>query len=101
MTEVTRKYPQDADIMFQKVKASCNKLGLRIIKENAITRRIQVSSGLSALSWGETMNILVSQQTYGSTVTVESRPKVWFNLTAQGPAERNAKRFFDELERPN
>ncbi len=87
--------------MLQRVKVSCNKLGFRIIKEDAITRRVLASSGLSALSWGETMDILVSQQKDGSTVTVESRPKVWFNLTAQGAAERNAKKFFEELERTN
>ena len=101
MTEITRKYPQDADAMLQTVKDSCNKMGLRIIREDATTRRIQASSGLSPLSWGETMNIIVSQQREGSTVTVESKPKVWFHLTAQGAAERNAKRFFEELERTN
>jgi hypothetical protein len=99
MTETNRRFSEDVDSVYVMVKAACIKLGLTIVKEDAGTRRIQVSTGWSAFSWGETMNILVTYQKDGSLVTVDSNPKVGFNLTASGRAKRNVKLLFEELER--
>ncbi len=99
MTETSRKYNADADKTLMKMKEVCNRLGLPIVKEDATTRRLQVSTGWSAFSWGETMDIIVSQQKDGATVTIDSKPKVWYNLPASERANRNARALLDELEK--
>jgi len=98
MTETNRRFSLDADTAYARVKTACIKLRLTIGKEDAVTRRIQVSTGWSAFSWGETMSILVTEQKEGSLVTIDSNPKVSFNFTASGRAKKNAKLLFDELE---
>jgi hypothetical protein len=98
MTEITRKYNVDADTMFQRTRLACVQAGLSITKEDLLTRRIQASTGLSSFSWGERVNILVSQQIDGSTVTIESKPKVMFNLTAFGGAKGNVETLFERIE---
>ncbi len=99
MTKIVRKYSANADEVFSKVKETCQRLGLRIAAEDAITRSLQVSTGLSALSWGETMSLIVSQQRDGSTITLSSSAKVWFNLTAASRADRKAQVLLEELDR--
>ena len=99
MTEISRKYSTDADMTVEKIKVACNRLGLTIVKEDATTRRLQVSTGWTAFSWGETMDIVVSQQKEGATVTIDSKPKVWFNLPASERAKRNAEALLQELEK--
>jgi hypothetical protein len=99
MTEISRKYSTDADKTLEKIKETCNRLGLPIVNEDATTRRIQVSTGWTAFSWGEIMDIIVSQQKDGATVTVDSKPKVWYNLPGSERAKRNAKALLDELEK--
>lgn len=89
----------DADTVYVRVKAACNKIGLAITREDASTRRLQASTRWSAFSWGEHMSILVTQQKDGSLVTIDSRPNVGFNVTASGRAKRNAQALFEELER--
>ena len=80
-------------------KEICDRKGFSITDEDGINRRLKVDSGWSAFSWGETLDIIVSQQTEGSTVTVDSKPNVWFNLTAENWAKRNIKYLFEELEK--
>lgn len=99
MTEISRKYATDADKTLEKMKEVCNRLGLPIVKEDATTRRIQVSTGWTAFSWGETMDIIISQQKDGATVTIDSKPKVWYNLPASERAKRNAEALLNELEK--
>ncbi len=99
MTETNRKFTEDADTTYARVRAACTKLGLKMVREDPVTRRIHVSTGWSAFSWGETMSILVTQQKHGSIVTVDSNPKVGFNLTASGRAKKNVELLFEELEK--
>ncbi len=99
MTEITRRFSTDADRMFEKLKEASPRLGFSIVKEDATTRRLQVSTGWTAFSWGETMDILVGQQKDGSTVTADSKPKVWFNLPGSERADRNINALFEELEK--
>lgn len=98
MTRMTRKYKASADEMFQKVKESCERHGFSMVEEDMVSRRVIASTGWSPFSWGETMEILVSQQAEGSTVTVDSEPNVWFNLPAKERAERNAKSLLEDLK---
>lgn len=99
MTKITRKYKANADEIFQKVKEICEGQGLSTVEEDMVNRRLRASTGWSPFSWGETMDIIVSQQAEGSTVTVDSKPNVWFNLPAAARAERNMKRLFEELDK--
>ena|SRR2546427_7922636 len=99
MTRIVKKYNENADAIFDRVRSACNKLGHQITKEDTITRSLQASTGLSALSWGETLKIIVTQQRDGSTIVVDFKPRVWFNITAENRAERNARNLVEELEK--
>jgi len=99
MPKITRKYETNVDEMFQKVKETCERQHLSIDEEDAVNRRLKASTGWSAFSWGETMDIIVSQQAEGSAVTVDSKPNIWFNLSAEGRAERNAESLFENLDK--
>lgn len=99
MTEIIREYKIDAETMFEKVKDACKHAGLPVTKEDAVTRRLQISTGWSPFSWGETMDVIVTQQKEGSTVSIDSRPAVWFNLSASDRVKRNAEKLFGELEK--
>lgn len=46
------------------------------------------------------MDIIISQHKDGSTITVDSNPKVWINLSASGRANRNAEAIFEHVEKP-
>lgn len=99
MTKKIKSYKTNADEVFQKVKEICEKEGLSIAEEDVINRRLKAHKGWSAFSWGEVMDIIVSQQAEGSTVTVDSKPNVWFNLPAERRAERNIESLFEKLEK--
>lgn len=99
MTKKTRSYKTNVNEVFQKVKEICEREGLSIAEEDVINRSLKAVTGWSAFSWGETMDIIVSQQAEGSTVTVDSKPNVWFNLPAERRAERNIESLFEELEK--
>ena len=98
MTRTVRTYSLDPDTLFRIVKAACRVLGYPIAKEDAESRQIVVSTGWSPLSWGETMDIIVSQQKGEAAVVVNSNPKVWFNITASSRADGNTEALFKEIE---
>jgi len=101
MTKSTKRYKINADELFQNVKEVCERQNYSIIEEDTLNRRLKANSGWSAFSWGETMEIIISQLTNGSTITVECKPNIWFNLTAENKVERNIKNLFEELGKKN
>jgi hypothetical protein len=97
MGREVRKCIGNADEVFARVREACSRLGFRTSKEDAVTRSLQVDTDVSPLSWGETIHIIVSQHQDGSTISLESGPKVWFNLPAKERAARNVRHLLEEL----
>jgi hypothetical protein len=99
MSEETRKYSVDADIIFEKLKKAVEKAGFQIDRVDETNRRLILSTGISLLSYGEDVEIIVSREKDNiSKVFVSSKPKVWFNITALPNAKRNVQRVFELLE---
>ena len=99
MAEATRRYKEKADTVYGKLQELSMKSGFTIEKTDDVNRRLILSRGMSAFSWGETAEICVSQHENESTVTVSSKPRVWFNVTAEKRAERNVRNLIAELDR--
>jgi hypothetical protein len=99
MPEEIRKYSIDADIIFEKLKKVVEKARFQIDRVDETNRRLILSTGISLLSYGEDVEIIVSREKDNtSKVFVSSKPKVWFNITAFPNAKRNVQRIFELLE---
>lgn len=100
MTQITRSFKTSPETLLQNVRRACGKLGFSIVKDDALTRRLVISTGWSAFSWGESINVIVTLQGDESVLTLESKAKVWFNLSGEDRADRDAKAILEELEKP-
>lgn len=99
MAEETRKYSEDADLIFEKLRKLIGQSGFQIDKVDETNRRLLLSTGMSLLSYGESIEIIVNRDKVGSTVYVNSKPKAWFNITAQPSTERNVRRVFEMIDK--
>jgi hypothetical protein len=99
MAEETRKYSEDADLIFEKLRKLIGQSGFQIDKVDETNKRLLLSTGMSLLSYGESIEIIVNRNKVGSTVYVNSKPKAWFNITAQPSTERNVRRVFEMLDK--
>ena len=98
MSEETRKYSEDADVIFEKLKKLSRKSGFHIDRIDETNRRLNLSTGLSLLSYGENVEVIVNRERDGgSKVFVSSKPKMFFNITAN--TKRNVQRIFEALEK--
>jgi len=100
MTEEVRKYKTDPDKIFVMLKESSKDAGFNIDKIDETNRRLILSTGMSLLSYGENVEVIVNpEREGGSKVYVKSWPRVWFNVTADGNVKRNIQKIFDSLEK--
>jgi len=97
MSEETRKYSEDADVIFEKLKKLVREAGFQIDKVDETNKRLFLSTGVSLLSYGENVEVIVNREKEGSKVFVSSSPKVFFNITAN--TKRNVERVFKSLEK--
>ena len=98
MSEETRKYPKDAEEVFEKLKKASREAGFNIDIIDETNKRLNLSTGLSLLSYGENVEVIVNREKGGgSKVFVSSKPKMFFNITAN--TERNVKRVFEALDK--
>jgi len=97
MSEETRKYSEDADVIFEKLKKLSRKAGFQIDRIEETNRRLNLSTGMSLLSYGENVEVIVNREKDGSKVFVSSKPKMFFNITAN--TKRNVRRVFEALEK--
>lgn len=98
MSEETREYSEDADVIFKKLKKLSRKAGFQIDRIDETNRRLNLSTGLSLLSYGENVEVIVNREMDGSSkVFVSSKPKMFFNITAN--TRRNVQRIFEVLEK--
>jgi len=98
MSEETRKYSKDADVLFEKLKKLSRKAGFQIDRIDETNKRLNLSTGMSLLSYGENVEVIVNRERDGgSKVFVSSKPKVFFNITAN--PKRNVQKVFEALEK--
>jgi len=97
MSEETRKYSDDADVIFEKLKTLSRRAGFQVDRIDETNRRLNLSTGMSLLSYGENVEVIVNREKDGSKVFVSSKPKVFFNITAN--PKRNVQRVFEALEK--
>ena len=100
MPEEVRKYRTNPESVFEKLKRMSSEAGFNVDKVDETNRRLILSTGMSLLSYGEDVEVRVSREKDGgSLVYVSSKPKIWFNITAEGNARRNVQRLFETLEK--
>ena len=98
LSEETRKYSEDADVLFEKLKKLSRKAGFQIDRIDETNKRLNLSTGMSPLSFGENVEVIVNRERDGSSkVFVSSKPKVFFNITAN--PNRNVRRVIEALEK--
>lgn len=98
MSEETRKYSEDADVIFERLKKLSGKAGFQIDRIDENNRRLFLSTGLSPFSYGENVEVIVNREREGgSKISISSKPKVFFNITAN--TRRNVERVFEALEK--
>ena len=79
MSEEARKYSEDADVIFEKLKKLGRKAGFQIDRIDETNKRLNLSTGISLLSYGENVEVIVNREKDGgSKVFVSSKPKVFF-----------------------
>lgn len=100
MVEETRKYETDPETIFERLKKRSRETEFNVDKIDEDNGRLMLSTGISLLSYGEKVEVIVSREKEGgSWVYVSSTPKAWFNITAEGNTKRNIQRIFDILEK--
>jgi len=98
MSEEKRKYSEDADVIYDKLKKLVRKAGFQIDRMDETNKRLNLSTGMSLLSYGENVEVIVNRERDGSSkVSVSSKPKMFFNITAN--TKRNVQKIFEFLER--
>jgi len=96
--EQTKMYIQNPEIVFKKLLEISNQSDLRVEKIDNTNRRLILSTRASLLSYGEEIETIVNPHEGGSLVYVRSKPKVWFNVTAEGRVDENIRHIFRELD---
>lgn len=94
-TIAQRTYDQNPDKVFKAL--------LNILKEHFDVKRVEeyvrtveVSSGMSLFSFGENLEIIVSNHDNGSIVRVKAKSKVRWNITSD--IEEKANQIFELLD---
>ena len=67
MANLEKRYKEDADNLFRIIEKICETRKLKITDKDIINRRIMVSISASLFSWGENIEIIVSQQKAASS----------------------------------
>lgn len=91
-------YPATVDEVFNTLIDICRGSRFRIDRIEKNTRRIFLSTEMSLFSYGEKLNIIVSQHKDGVIVHVESSAKIGFNITASGKVAENLRFIINELD---
>ncbi|MCE2498710.1 MAG: hypothetical protein J4F28_06965 [Nitrosopumilaceae archaeon] len=91
----TREYPHDVERVFDALLSILDK-SYNINSTDKTVRCVEVSLGMSLLSWGETFEVIVVAQNNGSAVRVRAKPRIFWNVTSN--VEGEANKLLDLLE---
>jgi len=87
------QYPLDYGIVFQAAQSALMDCGFRI--RGVAPGAIQASAGISLLSWGENLQVLITTVPGGTYVLMESTPVFLFDW---GRGSEDIARFFQALD---
>ncbi len=90
-------YPRSAAEVFTVLKRVCKDRPFRIERIDEKLRRIRLTTGMSLLSWGESLDVIVYPQPEGCLVHVEGGAKLPINVTAN--PDRHIEEIFQRLKR--
>lgn len=100
MSEEVRKYKAEPEKIFENLKKLSSDSEFNVDKVDEVNQRLKLSTGLSLFSYGEEVEVLVNREIDGGArVYVNSKPKIWFNVTAEGNNKRNVQRIFEIIEK--
>ena len=100
MYEELRKYQVGPKMIFDKLKKICSESGFNLDSVEETNKRLKLSSGLSLFSYGENIEVVINRdKDGGSCVHINSKPKIWFNITAEGNNKRNVQQIFELIEK--
>lgn len=94
---VERIYPQDPDTVFRTVKRVCAQPPLHIEGVDEDIKRVDVSTGISLLSWGESFSVIVYPKKGQSLVHAEGAPKLFLNISAN--PDKHIEEIFRRLDK--
>lgn len=96
MTE-ERVYGRRPEEVFELLKSICGQPPFRIKRIDESVKRIQVSTALSWVSWGETLEVLVHPHSRGALVHIEGGARVPLNIAAD--PERHIREILGRLDK--
>jgi hypothetical protein len=74
--------------------------GMKVQREDDVAKRIEVSTGVSAMSWGDRVVLTLVQSEVGTRLTVSSAPKAGNALggwMSGGHQQKNVARLFQAI----
>jgi len=93
----TRSYDARPDFVFQSLLNAVEDVGMKIKKMEEPVRRLEVTTGASAWSWGEKIELIVSDSDGNSVVNAKAKPRLFYNITAN--LKEPINKIFEALER--
>ncbi|MEP0825800.1 MAG: hypothetical protein HRF40_09960 [Nitrososphaera sp.] len=78
----SREYAVSPDRLFEILQESLPHAGFKIRKIEKEIRRIELSTGMSLFSFGESLEVIVSANGTGSVLYVKSKAKIAWNISA-------------------
>ena len=78
----SREYSVSPDILFQILQKAAPQAGFKIKKTEEQIRRVELSTGVSLFSFGESLEVIVGSNGSGSILYIKSKAKIAWNISA-------------------
>lgn len=95
-TIAQRTYNEKPDVVFDILLEILAKKGFEIKKSEPSIRLVEISTGMSLLSFGESFEIIVGGSGDESVVRVKSKSRIRWNVTSQ--VEKKSEEILDLIE---
>jgi hypothetical protein len=94
-----QRLPVGADEAWRSLKLVGSRVG-KIVETDEFLKRMVISTGMSAFSWGEKMAVQVQDEGEGRcSIVIESALKVGVNVMGAGRNRKNIDALLSELSR--
>lgn len=94
----TRNYLKSTSEVFSAIVDVLNELNMKITTKDESAGTVAAATGLSITSTGSNISIEVKSAGEGSSVTIETRPRMKTVLTDWGHGSREIERIFTNIE---
>lgn len=92
----SKSYKKNPDQLFDTLVDVVGKAGFNVKRVEKAIKRIEVSTGVSLFSFGETLEIIVGNEGDSSLVYVRSKTRIPWNITAQ--LDKKIKTLFQLID---